>query len=141
MGCRPIISIDSSHLSGPYGGTLFSASAYDGNDSMFPLAFGVVGSENYEDWSWFLQNMKKVVGNREVVIISYRHPALLRSVHEIFGTENHAYCYRHLKENFSAFLTRHKTRGNKGKENELKWLDSITYARVESNYNVCMYEL
>ena len=32
-------------------GVTFSTSAYDGNDSMFPLAFGVVGSENYEDWS------------------------------------------------------------------------------------------
>ena len=53
MACCPIIYIyiyiDSSHMSGPYGGALFSASAYDGNDSMFPLAFGVVGSENYED--------------------------------------------------------------------------------------------
>ena len=119
----------------------FSASAYDGNDSMFPLAFGVVGSENYEDWSWFLQNMKKVVGNREVVIISNRHLTLFRSVLEIFGAENHAYCYRHLKENFSAFLTRHNTRGNKGKESALKWLYSIAYARVESDYNVSMYEL
>ena len=43
------IYIDSSHMSGPYGGALFSTSAYDGNDSMFPLAFGVVGSKNYED--------------------------------------------------------------------------------------------
>ena len=120
MGCRPIISIDSSFMSGPYGGALFSASAYDGNDFMFPLAYGVVGSQNYEDWSWFLQNLKKVVGNREVVIISDRHPALLRSVPEIFGVEIHAYCHRHLKEIFSAFFTRNKTRGNKSKDIALK---------------------
>ena len=51
MACCPIIYIyiDSSHMSSPYGGALFSTNAYDGNDSMFPLAFGVVGSENYED--------------------------------------------------------------------------------------------
>ena len=120
MGCRPIISIDSSFMSGPYGGALFSASAYDGNDFMFPVAYGVVGSQNYEDWSWFLQNLKKVVGNREVVIISDRHPALLRSVPEIFGVEIHAYCHRHLKEIFSAFFTRNKTRGNKSKDIALK---------------------
>ena len=47
MGCHPII--DSSHISGPYGGALFSVSAYHGNDSMFPLAFRIVGSRNYED--------------------------------------------------------------------------------------------
>ena len=68
--------------------------------------------------------MKKVVGNREVAIISDRHPALLQSVREIFGAETQAYCYRHLKENFSAFLTKHNTKGNKGKESALKWLDN-----------------
>ena len=85
--------------------------------------------------------MKKVDGNREVVIISDRLPALLRSVPKIVGAENHVYYYRHLKENFSVFLTRHNTRGNKDKESALKWLDSIAYTRVESDYNVCMYEL
>ncbi|KAL6328730.1 hypothetical protein AAG906_003416 [Vitis piasezkii] len=59
MGCRPIIAIDSAHMSGPYRGVLFSATAYDANDAMFPLAFGVMSSENYDDWSWFLQNLKK----------------------------------------------------------------------------------
>ena len=33
-GCRPIFSIDSSHMSGLYGGTLFSAITYDVNDKM-----------------------------------------------------------------------------------------------------------
>ena len=54
MGCRPIIAIDSSHMSGPYGGALFSATSYDANDNMFPLACGVMSSENYDGWSWFL---------------------------------------------------------------------------------------
>ena len=49
IGCRPIIAINSTHTSGPYKGALFSAIAYDANDSMFPLAFGVMSSEHYED--------------------------------------------------------------------------------------------
>ena len=128
-------------MSGPYEGVLFSATAYDANDSMFPLAFSVMSSENYEDWSWFLQNLKKVVAEKEVVIISDRHPALLRSVPEVFGLENHAYCYRHLKENFSTFVSKQITKGNKGKENALQFLNSIAYARLEHDYNVSMYEL
>ncbi|RVW87460.1 hypothetical protein CK203_036245 [Vitis vinifera] len=134
-GCRPIIAIDSAHMSGPYGGALFSATSYDANDSMFPLAFGVMSSKNYEDWLWFLEKLKIVVGNKEVIIISDRHHALLRSVPEVFGIENHAYCYRHLKENFSSFLSKHNTRGNKGKENALQFLDSIAYGRLEHDYN------
>ena len=53
-GCRPIIPIDSFHMSGPYGGALFSATSYDVNDCMFPIAYGVMSFENYEDWNWFL---------------------------------------------------------------------------------------
>ena len=44
MGCQPIIAIDSTHMSGPYRGALFSATTYDANDFMFPLAFGVMSS-------------------------------------------------------------------------------------------------
>ena len=44
MGCRPIITIDFAHMSRPYRGALFSATAYDANDAMFPLPFGVMSS-------------------------------------------------------------------------------------------------
>ena len=88
-----------------------------------------------------MQNLKKVVGNKEVVIILDRHPFFLRSVSEVFGVENHAYCYRHLQENFSSFLSKHNTRGSKGKENALQFLDSIAYARFAHDCNVSMFEL
>ena len=95
---------------------------------MFSLAFGVMRSESYDDWLWFLQNVKKVVCYKKVVIISYKHPSLFRSVSEIFGSKNHAYCYRHLKENFSSLLNKQNTKGCKGKENALEWLDKTAYA-------------
>ena len=85
--------------------------------------------------------MKKVVAENEVVIISYRHPALLHRVIEVFGLENHAYCYHHLKKNFSSFVSKQNTKGNKGNENALQFLDSIAYARLKHDYNVFMYEL
>ena len=47
-GCRPVIAIYSSHVSGPYGGAIFSATSYDGNDNMFPIAYGVMSFKNYE---------------------------------------------------------------------------------------------
>ena len=37
MGCRPVLAIDSCHLSGPYKEALLSATAYDVDDRMFPL--------------------------------------------------------------------------------------------------------
>ena len=92
MGCRPVLAIDSYHLSGPYKGALLSAIAYDANDGMFPLALGVVGSENYEDWYWFLEKLKGVLDSKEVIILD-QHQEILCSVSKLFGTENHAYCY------------------------------------------------
>ncbi|RVW99285.1 hypothetical protein CK203_030629 [Vitis vinifera] len=65
MGYRPILAIDSCHLSGPYKGALLSAIAYDADDGMFPLALGVVGSENYEDWYWFLEKLKGILDGQE----------------------------------------------------------------------------
>ncbi|KAL6325791.1 hypothetical protein AAG906_026620 [Vitis piasezkii] len=81
MGCRPVLAIDSCHLSGPYKRALLSCGR----------------SENYEDWYWFLEKLKG----------------------------NHAYCYRHVKENFSSFLNKQNIRGKKGKEDVLLLLDNI----------------
>lgn len=66
MGCRPIIAIDSSHMSGPYGGAIFSATTYDANENLFPMAFVVMILENYEDLLWFLQNLKKFIGDKRL---------------------------------------------------------------------------
>ena len=65
----------------------------------------------------------------------------MRSVPEIFGAENHAYCYRHLKENFNTVVTKHNTRGNKGKESTLQWLDGIAYARRDEDYDANLFEV
>ena len=93
MGCRSILAINSCHLSGSYKGALLFAITYDVDDGMFLLAIGVVSSENYEDWYWFLKKLKGVLDGKEVVIISYIYQGILRSVSELFGTKNHAYCY------------------------------------------------
>ena len=120
---------------------LFSTTIYDANDCMFPLASEIMSSKNYEDWSWFLEKLKTIVGEKEVVIISYGHPTLLRSVLEIFEAKNHAYCYRYLKENFSTIVIKHKTRRNKGKECALQWLDSIAYEHRGDDYDENLFEL
>ena len=65
----------------------------------------------------------------------------MHCVPEIFGVDNHVYCYRHLKENFSSFYSKQSTRGTKGKENALQWLDKIAYVRVDIEYIVHMHKL
>ncbi|KAL5582079.1 hypothetical protein UlMin_014521 [Ulmus minor] len=48
--CRPIIVVDGTFLKAKHGGILFVACAKDGNNGIFPLAFGVGESENNEAW-------------------------------------------------------------------------------------------
>ncbi|KAL3529886.1 hypothetical protein ACH5RR_009208 [Cinchona calisaya] len=48
-GCRPFIGFDGCHLKGPYGGTLLTVVALDGNNSLFSLAFAVAECENKEN--------------------------------------------------------------------------------------------
>lgn len=54
MACSPIVVIDSLHMSGPYKGALFSASSFSADDRLFPMAYGLFSSKNYEEWLWFL---------------------------------------------------------------------------------------
>ena len=141
MGCQSVLVIDSFHLSGPYKRALLSAIAYDAGDGMFPLAVGVVSSKNYEDWYWFLEKLKEVINGKKIVTISYRHQGILRSVFELFRTENHAHCYRHLNEYFSSFFNRQNIRGKKWNKDVLLLLDNIAYARLDIDYNEAFEKL
>ncbi|XP_015954384.1 uncharacterized protein LOC107478769 [Arachis duranensis] len=44
--CKPLVSIDGTHLYGKYGGTLLVAIAQDGNSNILPVAFALVEGEN-----------------------------------------------------------------------------------------------
>ena len=49
--CRPAIAIDVTHLKGKYNRILFIATIMDGNDQIFPIAFGVGHLENDRCWT------------------------------------------------------------------------------------------
>ncbi|KAK1582103.1 hypothetical protein Q3G72_011835 [Acer saccharum] len=59
---RPVIAVDGTFLIGPHRGVLFVAVCMDGNEQIFPLAFGVGDSETNEAWEWFLSRLHKAVG-------------------------------------------------------------------------------
>ncbi|KAK2635244.1 hypothetical protein Ddye_030036 [Dipteronia dyeriana] len=58
---RPFISIDGTHLKGRFGGTMFVATAQDGNEHVYPIAFRYGDSKNNLSWEWFLDNLKEVI--------------------------------------------------------------------------------
>lgn len=97
---RPVLIIDAAHLKGPYLGTMFLAVAMDGNDNIVPIAFGVGKSETSEEWTWFLYMLRECIGAMEaLVFMSDRAPAISAAISEVFPTNGHALCCRHLEMN------------------------------------------
>ena len=60
---------------------------------------------------------------------------------ELFGIENHAYYYQHLKENFCTYFNKHNIRGKKDKEDAIMLLDAIAYARLDLDYIIALENL
>ena len=59
--CRPVLSIDGTHLHGKYKGTLLIAMRCDGNNQLFSLAFSITEAENIDSWGLFLACIKNKV--------------------------------------------------------------------------------
>ncbi|KAK4851991.1 hypothetical protein QYF36_020100 [Acer negundo] len=71
---RHVIAVDGTHLKGRFGGTMFVATAQDGNEQVYPIAFGYGDSENNLSREWFLECLRGALGNiDDLVFISDRH--------------------------------------------------------------------
>lgn len=57
-GCRPYISIDSTHLNGKWNGKLAVATTLDGHNWMFLI----VDTKTTETWTWFMSQLKRAIG-------------------------------------------------------------------------------
>jgi MULE transposase domain/MuDR family transposase len=108
--CRPVLGLDGTHLTSKYGGILLAATAVDARDNLFPLAFAVVSAENDINWDWFLNNLSNALDNHlptsiqasnEIAFLSDRQKGLREAVETRFPGAAHAYCMRHLVDNFT----------------------------------------
>ena len=81
---RKVIIIDGTHLKGKFAGCLLTASAQDGNYQIFPIAFGIVDSENDASWTWFFHKLTDVVPDAEnLVFVSDRHTAIYSGIRRV----------------------------------------------------------
>ncbi|KAK1630512.1 hypothetical protein QYE76_004827 [Lolium multiflorum] len=68
-GCRPYLAVDASALHGGFKGQLVAATAVDGHNWMFPVAYGVLEVESQGSWTWFLQNLRDLIGHPTGLVI------------------------------------------------------------------------
>ncbi|XP_030970186.1 uncharacterized protein LOC115990499 [Quercus lobata] len=109
--CRPVISIDGTHLYGKYKGVLMIAMATDANQKVLPIAFAVVDKESGASWGWFLEclrtSIERVIENKDICIISDRHKGIKCAIREWPRGQDrrervyHRYCLRHVASNFN----------------------------------------
>jgi hypothetical protein len=69
-GCRPHLEIDSIALNGMYSGQLACASALDGHNWMYPVAWAIFETESEDNWTWLIGELKKAIGDLPALEIS-----------------------------------------------------------------------
>lgn len=101
---RPYLSIDSTVLNGKWTGHLCAANALDAHNWMYPVAFGFIESESKDNWTWFMEQLAKCVGNGPndpiFAICTNACKGLEAAVKQVFPRCEHRECFRHLMENF-----------------------------------------
>ncbi|KAL5564836.1 hypothetical protein UlMin_028000 [Ulmus minor] len=97
---RKVIGIDGTFLKGPYKGVLLVATAQDGNNKCYPIAWGIVDSENEDAWTWFLIRLREVIGDTdELVFISDRAQSIKTAVSTVYEKVQHSACAWHVAQN------------------------------------------
>ncbi|XP_015931696.1 uncharacterized protein LOC107458014 [Arachis duranensis] len=105
--CKPLVSIDGTHLYGKYGGMLLVAIAQDGNSNILSVAFALVEGENAESWSFFLSHLREHVTLQPgLLVISDRHNGIKVALEAPDGrwlplSAYRAFCIRHVAANFA----------------------------------------
>lgn len=100
-GCRPLIFLDAVSLKSKYHEMLLTATAIDGNDGTFPVAFAIVDVENDDSWRWFLEQLKSAIStSQSITFISDKDKGLMNSVLEVFENSYHGHSIYYLMDNF-----------------------------------------
>ncbi|XP_025625460.1 uncharacterized protein [Arachis hypogaea] len=113
--CKPLVSIDGTHLYGKYGGTLLLVIAQDGNSNILLIAFALVEEENTESWSYFLTNLRRhVTPQMGILVIFYKHDDIKAA----------------LETPDSGWQPLHAFKGQDAR----RWLVNAAYAKTEAEF-------
>ncbi|XP_057811543.1 uncharacterized protein LOC131025775 [Salvia miltiorrhiza] len=76
----------------------------DGNESLFPLAYGVGPKENDESWTYFMSRIQRVYGQtNELLIVSDQHISIANAIRNELPNATHGLCYYHLQNNLKHY--------------------------------------
>ena len=80
--------------------------AKDGNEQVYPLAYGVGPIEDDASWKWFLSLLRSAYGDvGSLLIVSDQHPSIINAVRSELPHATHGFCYYHLLSKIKPFGT------------------------------------
>ncbi|KAK1644044.1 hypothetical protein QYE76_061849 [Lolium multiflorum] len=138
QGCRPFIGLDGCFIKLTSGAQILAATGRDGNNNIYPIAWGVVAKEDTENWQWFLEQLKQALGGEHgqfgyYTMMSDRQKGLLKAVSTVFPNSPQRYCLRHIYANF-------QTAGFRG-EDLKKCMDNAAYSYTKDGFDEAMEEM
>ncbi|XP_024010580.1 uncharacterized protein LOC112085995 [Eutrema salsugineum] len=109
---RRVIVVDGTFLKNKYKRVLLVATALDGNSNLYPIAFGVVDSENDLSWEWFMRQLKVVIADKvRLAFVSDRNVSVIKALEKVYPQSSHGIWIHHLLNNVITFF---KTQGLTG---------------------------
>ncbi|CAN4096381.1 unnamed protein product [Withania somnifera] len=102
-GCLPVICLCGIQLKSKYLGTLLSATSFDADGGVSPLAFSVVDEENDDSWMWFLLELRKALdtSTEKIPPLTFLFDGQKNAVTRKFPSSCHAICMQYLSETIS----------------------------------------
>ncbi|XP_021774226.1 uncharacterized protein LOC110738161 [Chenopodium quinoa] len=86
------------------GGVLLSAIALDGNNELFPFAWGIVSTEDSDTWSFFVHHLRdllRATGRGDNwCIISNKQKGIEAALDKVWPDVDRRYCTKHLAANW-----------------------------------------
>ncbi|KAL4023314.1 hypothetical protein IC575_017066 [Cucumis melo] len=97
---RPVIVMDGTFLKNKYRGQLIVVVCLDGNNQIYPLAFGVVDRETDDSIQWFLEKLKGAIGEvPNLGFVTDRKTCFAKGISSVFPSAFHSLCVQHLSQN------------------------------------------
>jgi zinc finger SWIM domain-containing protein 3 len=68
---------------------------------MYPVAFGFFDTETQDNWTWFMENLRKAIRDPLLLVVSSDAcKGLENAVKAMFAHVEQRECFRHLMENY-----------------------------------------
>ncbi|GJX44062.1 mutator type transposase [Tanacetum coccineum] len=91
---RELLGLDGAFMRGQYSGQMLTAVGMDANNGIYPIAYGIVESENQYSWTWFLTCLGDdfdLYTNSNFTFITDRQKGLVPTIAKLFPAAEHRF--------------------------------------------------